>query len=262
MPTYLGGAERLVVDAAMALQKLGHTVDMYTSYHDPKHCFEETRDGTLNVLVYGNWLPRHIKGRLSILFATLRNLYAAGCIAWNWGDSQGGIQPENAQVELNNHVSSGNDEKGGRISRKGRIDDDKENPNNELKVRATSVTRRVMMKPISTQSTNTQGSPSNSGNHHDGGKEVDVGDNSGSGDTKNGCERWRMLRRSLSGKYDVFVVDQISTAIPLLHLTDAAVFFYCHFPDLLLSNRTSLLKRLYRIPFDWVEEQTVGKSII
>jgi hypothetical protein len=34
-----------VVDAALGLQKLGHSVDIYTSHHDPKHCFEETRDG-------------------------------------------------------------------------------------------------------------------------------------------------------------------------------------------------------------------------
>lgn len=42
---YIGGAERLVVDAALGLQKLGHTVDIYTSHHDPSHCFEETRNG-------------------------------------------------------------------------------------------------------------------------------------------------------------------------------------------------------------------------
>ena len=40
-----GGAERLVVDAALGLQGLGHSVDLYTSYHDPQHCFDETRDG-------------------------------------------------------------------------------------------------------------------------------------------------------------------------------------------------------------------------
>lgn len=42
---FLGGAERLVVDAAVGLQKLGHTVEMFTSHHDPDHCFDETRDG-------------------------------------------------------------------------------------------------------------------------------------------------------------------------------------------------------------------------
>lgn len=41
-----GGAERLVVDAALGLQNLGHSVDIYTSHHDPNHCFDETRDGT------------------------------------------------------------------------------------------------------------------------------------------------------------------------------------------------------------------------
>ncbi|KAG6375849.1 glycosyltransferase family 4 protein [Boletus reticuloceps] len=40
----IGGAERLVVDAALGLQALGHTVDIYTSHHDPNHCFDETRD--------------------------------------------------------------------------------------------------------------------------------------------------------------------------------------------------------------------------
>jgi len=41
-----GGAERLVVDAAIALQAHGHSVSMFTSHHDPAHCFAETRDGT------------------------------------------------------------------------------------------------------------------------------------------------------------------------------------------------------------------------
>jgi alpha-1,3/alpha-1,6-mannosyltransferase len=40
-----GGAERLVVDAALGLKTLGHSVDIYTSHHDPKHCFDETIDG-------------------------------------------------------------------------------------------------------------------------------------------------------------------------------------------------------------------------
>ncbi|KAF8550911.1 hypothetical protein OG21DRAFT_1544633, partial [Imleria badia] len=47
--TVLGSAERLVVDAALGLQSLGHTVDIYTSHHHPNHCFDETRDGTLRV---------------------------------------------------------------------------------------------------------------------------------------------------------------------------------------------------------------------
>lgn len=43
----IGGAERLVVDAAIALQERGHKVYFVTAHHDPKHCFPETSDGRL-----------------------------------------------------------------------------------------------------------------------------------------------------------------------------------------------------------------------
>lgn len=83
-----GGAERLVVDAAVGLKELGHTVTFYTAHHDRKHCFEETRDGTsspsssfisgsLKVLCYGDFLPRHIFGRFVAFFAYLRMVYLA-----------------------------------------------------------------------------------------------------------------------------------------------------------------------------------------
>ena len=42
----IGGAERLIIDAAVGLQELGHRVTIYTSHCDPGHCFEEARDGT------------------------------------------------------------------------------------------------------------------------------------------------------------------------------------------------------------------------
>lgn len=41
----IGGAERLVVDAAVGLQERGHRVVIFTSHCDPQHCFEEARDG-------------------------------------------------------------------------------------------------------------------------------------------------------------------------------------------------------------------------
>ncbi|KAI0818648.1 hypothetical protein BC629DRAFT_1587996 [Irpex lacteus] len=71
----IGGAERLVVDAALGLQKLGHSVDIYTSYHDPKHCFEETRDGTLSVHAPRPPFPRSFKGKFHILFANAHQLH-------------------------------------------------------------------------------------------------------------------------------------------------------------------------------------------
>ena len=74
----LGGAERLVVDAALSLQeKFGHEVEIYTSFHDPKRAFKETCDGTLKIRVFGSFFPRQILGSLHVLFAILSNFYAA-----------------------------------------------------------------------------------------------------------------------------------------------------------------------------------------
>jgi alpha-1,3/alpha-1,6-mannosyltransferase len=44
----IGGAERLVIDAAVGLQNRGHKVTIFTSHCDPSHCFEEARDGKLS----------------------------------------------------------------------------------------------------------------------------------------------------------------------------------------------------------------------
>ncbi|KAF9202087.1 Alpha-1,3-mannosyltransferase-like protein [Haplosporangium sp. Z 27] len=149
----IGGAERLVVDAAVGLQNQGHHVVMYTSHHDPKHCFEETRDGTLKVHVGGNTIvPRTFLGRFFIICAILRNLH----LAWS--------------MLLLNYDA-----------------------------------------PI---------------------KE----------------------------KFDIIIVDQLSVSIPLLRLTGAKIFFYCHFPDKLLTKRESLLKKAYRIPVDFIEELTTGMA--
>ncbi|KAJ9669603.1 Alpha-1,3-mannosyltransferase-like protein [Coniosporium apollinis] len=72
----IGGAERLVIDAAVGLQTLGHKVTIFTSHCDPKHCFDEARDGTLDVRVRGNTLvPPSILGRFAILCAILRQLH-------------------------------------------------------------------------------------------------------------------------------------------------------------------------------------------
>ncbi|KAK3320741.1 mannosyltransferase [Cercophora scortea] len=72
----IGGAERLVVDAAVSLQKRGHKVVVFTSHCDPRHCFDEARDGTLDVRVRGNTLiPPSILGRFAILCAILRQLH-------------------------------------------------------------------------------------------------------------------------------------------------------------------------------------------
>ncbi|OJJ51053.1 hypothetical protein ASPZODRAFT_127056 [Penicilliopsis zonata CBS 506.65] len=74
----IGGAERLIIDVALALQARGHRVTIYTSHRDPTHCFEEARDGTLDVRVRGNTVfPAHVGGRFHVLMAVLRQLHLA-----------------------------------------------------------------------------------------------------------------------------------------------------------------------------------------
>jgi hypothetical protein len=41
----IGGAERLIVDAACQLAAHDHDVHVFTSHHDKKRCFEETLSG-------------------------------------------------------------------------------------------------------------------------------------------------------------------------------------------------------------------------
>ncbi|GAA5905126.1 GDP-Man:Man(1)GlcNAc(2)-PP-dolichol alpha-1,3-mannosyltransferase [Sporobolomyces salmoneus] len=77
----LGGAERLVVDAALELKKRGHDVEIFTSYHEDwksGRSFEETRNGSLKVHVLGNSIfPRSFFGSFTIICAILRQLHLA-----------------------------------------------------------------------------------------------------------------------------------------------------------------------------------------
>ena len=61
---------------------------------------------------------------------------------------------------------------------------------------------------------------------------------------------------------DAFIVDQLSAGQPFLRylFREVPILFYCHFPDLLLAQgrKESTLKRLYRVPFDWIEEYSMS----
>ncbi|SPO25397.1 related to alpha-1,3-mannosyltransferase alg2 [Ustilago trichophora] len=70
----IGGAEKLIVDAAVSLQQLGHEVVIFTSHHDPRHCFEPTRDGTLKVQVMRTCIPRSIFGSFHLPCAILQQM--------------------------------------------------------------------------------------------------------------------------------------------------------------------------------------------
>jgi hypothetical protein len=51
---------------------------------------------------------------------------------------------------------------------------------------------------------------------------------------------------------------QVPAVIPLLRLAAPRVIFYGHFPDLLLAQHTSCLRRVYRAPFDLLERVTTA----
>jgi alpha-1,3/alpha-1,6-mannosyltransferase len=67
---------------------------------------------------------------------------------------------------------------------------------------------------------------------------------------------------------DAFIVDQLSACVPLLrwlYPRRQRTLFYCHFPDQLLADRRGsgmlgLLKKAYRLPFDWFEGWSMGAS--
>ena len=137
----IGGAERLIVDAAIGLQQAGHKVEIYTSYYDKNRAFSETLD--LQVTVAGNLFnTNRFKVLLAVIKSWILGLYILGRV---------------------------------------------------------------------------------------------------------------ILRHS---RYNILVVDQVSASIPILRLTGARIMFYGHYPDQLLTDRQSFMKRLYRYPFDILEEAT------
>jgi alpha-1,3/alpha-1,6-mannosyltransferase len=68
----IGGAERLIVDAALALQERGHQVTIHTAFRDPAHCFGAACDGRLDVHVHAPRLPLAVRGRLRLPAAIAR----------------------------------------------------------------------------------------------------------------------------------------------------------------------------------------------
>ncbi|XP_069476700.1 alpha-1,3/1,6-mannosyltransferase ALG2 [Ambystoma mexicanum] len=71
----IGGAERLVLDAALALQERGCSVEIWTSHYDSQHCFPDSCH--LRVFCAGDWLPRSVWGRCAAICAYLRMVYLA-----------------------------------------------------------------------------------------------------------------------------------------------------------------------------------------
>lgn len=73
----IGGAERLIIDIAVALSSDGHYVSFYTNHCDKEHAFEEIKSGRFQVNVVGEWIPRSIFGKCQALCAYFRMMYLA-----------------------------------------------------------------------------------------------------------------------------------------------------------------------------------------
>mmetsp|Transcript_3816 Transcript_3816/g.16727 ORF Transcript_3816/g.16727 Transcript_3816/m.16727 type:complete len:256 (+) Transcript_3816:105-872(+) len=80
----IGGAERLILDAALELGELGCRVVLYTGYHNATRCFEETLDRGRRrvswIKVHGAWMPRQISGHFHAPFAYARALWTAAAL--------------------------------------------------------------------------------------------------------------------------------------------------------------------------------------
>ncbi|EGR34504.1 hypothetical protein IMG5_009400 [Ichthyophthirius multifiliis] len=68
----IGGAEKLIINLAIALKQKGHQISIYTPFYDTNHCFQETKN--LHIEVHGNLFPRTIFGKMWAFCANMRML--------------------------------------------------------------------------------------------------------------------------------------------------------------------------------------------
>ncbi|KAF5290892.1 hypothetical protein FQA39_LY14572 [Lamprigera yunnana] len=71
----IGGAERLVLDVAVALSKQHNKVSFMTNHFNKNHAFQELRENQFPVEVIGDWIPRNICGLCQAFFAYIRMMY-------------------------------------------------------------------------------------------------------------------------------------------------------------------------------------------
>lgn len=63
-------------------------------------------------------------------------------------------------------------------------------------------------------------------------------------------------------KADLYFIDLIPISVPFLKLAKANVIYYCHHPDLLASPSGNNIKKLYRMPIDWMEMKATALADI
>jgi alpha-1,3/alpha-1,6-mannosyltransferase len=68
----IGGAERLVLDLALALKSQSYKVKVFTTSLDPSRAFREAVDGTVEVETVGNRIPNLLFNRFQLLIGILK----------------------------------------------------------------------------------------------------------------------------------------------------------------------------------------------
>ena len=71
---------------------------------------------------------------------------------------------------------------------------------------------------------------------------------------------FKLIRSKTIDNYDLFIVDQLSTSLPFIQAYKPRTLFYCHFPDQLLAKKGGLLKTVYRLPFNLIEQLSTGMA--
>ncbi|KAK8889989.1 Alpha-1,3-mannosyltransferase-like protein [Tritrichomonas musculus] len=69
----IGGAERLILDAARAVKLTNPETSIWTTRYEPNRAFKDAAD--FEVHVHGNYIPRNLFGIFSIFFSLLRFLW-------------------------------------------------------------------------------------------------------------------------------------------------------------------------------------------
>lgn len=78
----IGGAERLILDCALALDSAGHRVELCTNHWSDDRRFPETVKGSkFHPKVYFSWVPRHLAKKCFALLAYTKMILAACVIA-------------------------------------------------------------------------------------------------------------------------------------------------------------------------------------
>ena len=79
----IGGAERLVIDAALELRERGHQITIFTTHYDPNRCFEDTKTEHLEIRVVDSVVPSHVGSRFRAPCSIARTAFAAMVMGMN-----------------------------------------------------------------------------------------------------------------------------------------------------------------------------------